>query len=440
MTAGIVLPPKMLATMVEDARRRTLELIQDLSDEQLTVTMKEVVNPFCWELGHVAFFYDVFLLRELGTSAFHLEGAQDLYDSFAVEHDCRWGLPLPNRAQTLSYMSTVQDAVLSSLEHSDSDPVSTRLHLLSILHEDMHCEAFTHMRQTLMYSAPSLSECAGFDPGALPGGGALPGDADIPGGTHALGSQGGEPFVFDNEKWAHPVEIAPFRISRAPITNAKFAEFVEARGYLDRRHWSTQGWIWRTQAGALQPHCWCKSRDGWQRRSFDQMVPLVEHQPVMHVNWYEAEAYCNWAGRRLPTEAEWDLAASGTPGAQGGLSGDRRHYPWGQAEPGPDRANLDGRHSGCVEVGAFPEGDSAFGCRQMIGNVWEWTSDAFYPFPGYVVDPPYREYSAPWFGDRKVLKGGCWATTSRLINNRYRNFYQPARNDIFAGFRTCALA
>jgi iron(II)-dependent oxidoreductase len=159
---------------------------------------------------------------------------------------------------------------------------------------------------------------------------------------------------------------------------------------------------------------------------------------MIHVNWYEANAYCAWAGRRLPTEAEWELAASGEPTPDGrGFTERKRRYPWGDEAPTPERANLDSQAMGCVEVGAHPAGDSAFGCRQMIGNVWEWTADTFEAYPGFELDP-YAEYSAPSFGQQKVLRGGCWATRSRLIRNTFRNFYTPDRNNIFAGFRTCA--
>jgi iron(II)-dependent oxidoreductase len=168
-------------------------------------------------------------------------------------------------------------------------------------------------------------------------------------------------------------------------------------------------------------------------------LPLEPHRPVIHINFYEAEAYCRWAGRRLPTEAEWELAASGERSASGGGFTERkRRYPWGDEPPTPDRVNLDWRHMGCVDVGAFPKGDSAFGCRQMLGNAWEWTSSVFAPFPGFVADP-YKDYSEPWFHSRRVLRGGAWPTRSRLIRNLYRNYFTPERKDVWAGFRTCAL-
>jgi gamma-glutamyl hercynylcysteine S-oxide synthase len=176
------------------------------------------------------------------------------------------------------------------------------------------------------------------------------------------------------------------------------------------------------------------------RRALAAWVPLEDHLPVLHVNWHEASAYCRWAGRRLPTEAEWEMAACAEAKPDGGGIAERtRLYPWGDEPPTPERANLDWRNMGGIAVHALPAGESAFGCRQMIGNVWEWTSSTFGPFPGFVPGP-YKEYSTPWFGDHKVLRGGCWVTRSRLARNHYRNFYKPDRHDVWAGFRTCALS
>ncbi len=434
------LPSEHLFQLVNDARERTLELVRDLADEQLTVVKMEIVNPFRWELGQVAFFYDVFLLRVLGSDGFLLEGAENLYDSFKVDHDDRWDLPLPTRKETSDYMRRVFDQVIDRLGSHEPNGDETYLYLLSVLHEDMHGEAFTYMRQTLEYTEPQLSIAQEKSTHTDIGSGPWPGDVEIPGGLFQLGATPDLPFVYDNEKWAHPVEVSPFRMARAPVTNSEFAEFVEDRGYLHRELWSHQGWVWRSKTGAEHPVYWERGVNGWLRRHFNKLVPLEEHAPVIHVTWFEAEAYCRWAGRRLPTEAEWELAACAEPIPDGrGITDHKRRYPWGDEPPSPDRANLDSCLLGCVDVGAFSSGDSAFGCRQMIGNIWEWTDSAFYPFPGYIVDFPYKEYSAPWFGYRKVLKGGTWATRSRLACNTYRNFFQPYRRDIFAGFRTCAI-
>jgi iron(II)-dependent oxidoreductase len=248
-----------------------------------------------------------------------------------------------------------------------------------------------------------------------------------------LGADRDAPFVFDNEKWAHPVEVKRFRIARAPVTNGEFVRFVEDGGYTRRDLWSEAGWAWREGAEATAPLYWRRGPGGWERRHGDRFGPLGEHLPVIYVCWYEAEAYCRWAVRRLPTEPEWGIAAAGEPG-----SSRKRRYPWGDEPPTPERANLDQRHDGPVAVNACAAGDSAFGCRQMLGNVWEWTADDFLPYPGFSPDP-YKEYSAPWFGTHKVLRGGAFATRSRLITNVYRNFYTPDRRDVLAGFRTCSL-
>ena len=419
------LPAATLIDQARDARARTIALLDDLDDEQLEVPHISNVNPPRWELGHIAFFFEVFFLRELGRDPQLLRGADELFDSFHVAHDTRWSLPLPSREKTIAYMNDVFEAFAERLGSGEANPRETYLALLCTLHEDMHGEALTYTRQTLEYPAPRLRATA-----AAPGEeGDLPGDVEIPGGRHQLGASKDASFLFDNEKWGHPVEVQAFRIARAPVTNEAFAAFVDDGGYTEREFWSPEGWVIRSSTGAAHPNYWVRDERGWLRRNFDRYVHLEPHAPVCHVSWYEAEAYCRWARRRLPTEAEWDMAASAA--VSGG-------YPWGDTEPSAELANLDSRHLGTVDVAAYPASDSAYGCRQMIGNVWEWTASAFYPFPGYLVDHPYREYSAPWFGYHKVLKGGAWATRSRLINNSYRNFFLPDRADVVAGFRTCA--
>ncbi len=453
MNPHFALPAHELSRRVQDAAARTRALVDDLSDEQWLGPRLDIVNPPLWEVGHVANFYETFVLRELDPQRPPLiENGNERYNSFVIDHDDRWEAPLPDRAGTLAYRERVQRDLLQRLQQQTPGPRETYLVLLATYHEDMHDEAFTYTRHTLEYRPPPLAaegagngavgspagSTAGSAAGPDAGVGPLPGDVEIPGGTYWLGAPQDEPFVFDNEMWAHPVPMAPFRIARAPVTNEDFARFVASAGYTRRAFWSYEGWRWRTRSGAEHPAYW-RRRSGWERRHYDRWLPLEPHAPVIHVNWYEAEAWCNWAGRRLPNEAEWELAASAEPGAGGGtFAPAKRRYPWGAAPPDPTRANLDGQRLGCLDVAALPAGDSAFGCRQMLGNVWEWTASAFYPFPGFLVGHPYREYSAPWFGYNKVLRGGCWATRSRLARNTYRNFFLPHRRDVFAGFRTCA--
>ncbi len=421
-----------LTEMVLDARRRTLEVTRDLVGDRLLGPRLAIVNPPLWELGHVGWFHERWVLRHAASLPPMRDGGDALYDSARVPHDTRWDLPLPSRDETLAYLATVQGRVLDQIARRGDDPATAYFVRLAVFHEDMHAEAFAYTRQTLGYG-PDQGLPARDDAG----GGPLEGDARVPGGRFVLGASRGEGFVFDNEKWGHEVEVRPFSIARAPVTQSQFASFVDDGGYEREALWSDAGWRWRCAAGARNPAYW-RREGSWLRRRFDGWLPLEPHRPVLHVNAHEAEAYCAWARRRLPTELEWEAAAAGEPDGHGGLGPRKRGFPWGDEAPDASRANLDARAGDCVDVGALPGGDSAFGCRQMIGNVWEWTASAFEPYPGFEVDP-YREYSAPWFGTHRVLRGGCWATRARLLRNTWRNFYTPDRRDVWAGFRTCSL-
>ena len=427
-----------IAAWAQDARQRTLELVADLTDEQFRVPRLEIINPFQWEIGHVAWFQEKWVLRHAAGQPPLLAEADALYDSAAVHHDTRWDLLLPGRGETEAYLKAVLGRVVDRLRDGRTDESEAYFHLLCIFHEDMHDEAFTYTRQTLSYTAPKISH--GESPAPREGGeGPLPGDVEVPGGTFRLGAPRGSGFVFDNEQWEHPVQIRPFAVARAAVTQGEFARFVDDGGYRHREFWSDEGWTWREGADAEMPVCLRRGADGrWLRRHFDQWRPLEPHRPVIHVNWHEANAYCRWAGRRLPTEPEWETAAAGEPAGDGSLGPRKRRFPWGDEPPSSDRANLDSLAMDTLDVGALPAGDSAFGCRQMIGNVWEWTSSAFLPYPGFEPGP-YQEYSEPWFGPQKVLRGGAWTTRSRLIRNTWRNYYLPHRRDVLAGFRTCRL-
>lgn len=423
-----------LAAWVRDARGRTFDLVADLSDEQLMGPRLSIVNPLLWEIGHVAWFQEKWALRHAANRPPVRPGVDSLYDSAAIAHDTRWDLLLPSRKDTLAYLTAVRDAVLDRIEADDLSDDERYFIQLGIFHEDMHNEAFTYTRQTHGYPAPQ--SCRARASSAEMEAGPLTGDAEIAGGRFLLGAMPGGSFVFDNEKWAHPVEVRPFAIARAPVTQGEFQDFVEADGYRQPEFWSEPGWNWLQGAGAEHPVYWHREGGGrWLRRDFDRWLGLEPHRPVLHVNWWEAEAFCNWAGRRLPTEAEWELAASSESKGDA-LANGKRRFPWGDSPPSAQQANLGGGAGGAAEVAAFAAGDSAFGCRQMIGNVWEWVADDFKPYPGFVVDP-YREYSQPWFGSHKVIRGGAWTTQSRLLRNTWRNFYTPDRRDVWAGFRTC---
>ena len=427
-----------LIEALQEARKRTLELFHDLSDEQMMGPRLRIVNPMRWEVGHVSWFQEFWVLRHLGGLSSFMKDSDALYDSAKVGHDTRWDLPLPSRKETLRYMQQVLDRVCDLSDNRKREPVNgydeDYFRYLVLYHEQMHAEALTYTRQTLSYPSPRLDVVGGI-PNTT--GERVSGDAWIPGGEFVLGSPAR--FVFDNEREPHPVEVKPFSISKTAVSNGEFAAFVEDGGYNRRELWSEEGWNWKESAGAEHPVYWRREPSGrWLRRNFDQWVDLQERVAIIHVNWYEADAYCRWARRRLPSEAEWEMAAACEPGSGGGISNHKRMYPWGDTPPTPEHANLDWRAGGCIEVDALPAGDSAFGCRQMIGNSWEWTSTTFGGYPGFVAGP-YKEYSEPWFGDHKVLRGGCWATRSTMIRNAYRNYYTPDRRDVWCGFRTCAL-
>jgi len=410
---------KSLADWVVEARARTLDMVRDLSDSDLRVPLLRTINPFLWEIGHIAYFQEYWVLRHRARQASALRDADMWYDSAKVAHDSRWELPLPSRSATIDYLERTRDCVLNCIARARFDSTDEYFILLSVFHEDMHDEAFTITRQTLGYPAPSFSagptlkheNCSG---------GPFPGNVAVPGGTYMIGSTEHNGFIFDNEKWAHAVEVPAFQIARAPITQAEYAVFVEENGYNRIELWSAEGWKWREREKTQHPLYWRRDHErGWIRRHFDHWISLEPHRPVANVCWYEAEAFCRWSGKRLPTEYEWEVAASGI-----------EHY---------SSCNLDWTAMGCCDVNSHPHGDSLSGCRQMIGNVWEWTSSDFFPYSGFSEDP-YKEYSSPWFGTHKVLRGGAWSTRSRLIRVAYRNFYTPERRDIWAGFRTCELA
>ncbi|MCC7079950.1 MAG: ergothioneine biosynthesis protein EgtB [Burkholderiales bacterium] len=415
-----------LAGALQDARDYTLAIYAHLDEAALRFPYVRTVNPPLWELAHVAWFQEHWCLRWRDGAPRRdsmLADADRMLNSALIAHAERWTLPRLTWPVVRGYLTDVLDATLERLagdSHAD-----LYFPLLALFHEDMHAEAFLMALQTLAMHAPRARE----DAGSLPRGSTVAcAEAVFEGGVFEMGSRSRDDFVFDNERCAHTIALAPFALAATTVTQAQYRAFVDAGGYAERRWWSDAGWAWRVGAGALQPRHWQRDGSGWLVRRFDRLEPPQADAAMMHVNAFEAEAYAAYAGARLPTEAEWEFAARAALGA----AGDR--YPWGVAPPGAGTVNMDNRFGRPLASAALAASDSRSGLRQMLGNVWEWTSSPFLPYPGFEPGP-YREYSQPWFGDHRVLRGGSFATRSRLVHNRWRNFYTPERNDIFAGIR-----
>jgi iron(II)-dependent oxidoreductase len=288
----------------------------------------------------------------------------------------------------------------------------------------MHGEALLMTLQTLALPAPALGAA---EPPRGRAGRAR--DVAFAGGEFSMGTPRGIPaFAFDNEKWAHPVRVEPFAMSALPVLQGEFAAFVDDDGYGRRELWSDAGWSWREGERASAPLHWKRDGGAWKARRFDRWLDLDPSAPMVHATLHEAQAWCRWAKRRLPTEAEWEFAARN--------SGAADRFPWGDA-PIADAPAMDYRHAGPSSVLDDPA-PARSGLALMLGGVWEWTATPFVPYPGFGADP-YREYSEPWFHTHQVLRGGSFATRTRLAHNRFRNFYLPDRRDVFAGLRTCAV-
>ncbi len=409
-----------LKQALRQARARTWELVDDLTEAQWRPALQDGVNPIAWELAHLAWFAEFWILRgphgrskdgfATASRAPQVAGPDAHFDSARLSHAQRWTTPMPSRSELKSRLQDQLDACLDAipqtLASSVGDDEALYFHRLALFHEDMHAEALCWTRAALGYPAPrgaawpgsQAGGSTGIQPGR-PADGAPSRQIAHAGGAFELGigprASGFAPgFAFDNEGPGRPVKLAPFSIDSTPVSAAEFACFVDAGGYSHADWWPGEAGRWRAASGANHPAHWRRSSSGnWQMRWFDGFVPLQSQAPVIHVNAFEAEAYCLWAGRRLPSAAEWECAALTADTMGSGFS-------WGR-------------------------------------SVWEWTSDWFNAYPGFTAGP-YREYSQPWFGDHRELRGGAFATHARMHNPRYRNFFLPSRSDIFAGFRTAS--
>jgi gamma-glutamyl hercynylcysteine S-oxide synthase len=419
------------------ARARTLELIEPLGDEQLTRQHSPLMSPIVWDLGHIANYEEQWSIRALDPTAPVTDEIDWIYDPLRNPRAKRKDLPLPSRPETLGYMHEVRRRVHRQLARASFDPSDPLLadgyvYEMIAQHEAQHTET---VLQTI-----NLIADVEYEPGIRrePRAAVVGIDAEyaiIPAGPFVMGTDD-RSVAYDNERPAHGVELPRYRIDLAPVTNAQYLAFMRDGGYRRRELWTDAGWLWLSEARVTHPLQWLALPDGgWAVRRFGRVIPLVMDRPVIHVSWYEASAYARWAGKRLPTEAEWEKAAAWDLETRVA-----RRYPWGDAPPTSEHANLDQRTFAPAAVGAYPRGRSFFGCHQMIGDVWEWTASDFAPYPGFVAFP-YPEYSEVHFGKGyKVLRGGAWATQPIAIRNTFRNWDLPQRRQIFAGFRCAADA
>ena len=443
--------PQAIREAIEAAFARQFALIEDLDPARLLPPYHPGINPPVWEGGHAAFFYETFLLRPwLGRRPL-MPGLDPVWDSFDIDHADRWqpGV-VPEVGATLAYMSAVREAVLEALATRPLTPQDRYLYRYAVAHQHMHIESMIWARQTLGHAPPPfLADIPA--PAAEP----LTGDPDaqVPAGRYRIGMTGTGPadaradedFAFDCEKPGFVVDLPAFRIARTLVSNGAFLEFVQAGGYAQPDCWSWGGRKWlhalapkdRDMTRSLHgqpPTCpiyWRQVDGVWQERRFDRWHPLDLAAPVLHVNYWEAEAFCAWAGRRLPTEFEWEAAALGRQ-----ADGPRQRFPWGDSL-NPARVDMDAARLARPPVSALAAGASPFGCRQMIGTAWEWTASQFLPYAGFSHDM-YPYMSTLQFGYHKTAKGGGWATAAQIIRATYRQAYLPQRRDVFVGFRTCA--
>ena len=444
-----------LIQALTDTHRTIRRLVTSLSDEELSVPYHPGVNPPLWELGHTAHFFEVFILRALDNTTSWNPDMDDIWDSFNIGHQDRWtpGL-IPDRTNTLKYVDAIHEVILARIVEKPLTPKELYLYRYAIYHQHMHIESLLWCRQTLGYNEASDEDAAPTDalfavPATSADAPMSARDVVVKSGLYRIGmphndAYAAERFAFDAEKPGFEIELEAFAISSTLVSNQEYMAFVEDGGYKRTELWSWGGKRWlateqltevssRTEAALpTQPIYWRKQHGEWLERYFSRWLQLEPDHPVKHITYWEAEAYCKWAGRRLPTEYEWEAAALGNT-----VGTAFKRYPWGDSMDAA-RVDMDGGRFARIPVTAYPEGASPSGCRQMLGTVWEWTSSQFLPYDGFSVDM-YPYMSTLQFGYHKTTKGGSCATSSRLIRGTYRQAYLPERNDVFVGFRTCPL-
>ncbi|HEX8143508.1 MAG TPA: ergothioneine biosynthesis protein EgtB [Pyrinomonadaceae bacterium] len=416
------------------ARERTRELFELAREEDLRESPGFGFRPVIWHLAHIGVFESYWLLQKLAGQSSPDERYERIFDPIKTPRE--ESKNLPTRREMESYLARVREEVFRLLDRTtfdESDPLLRDAYVFQLVleHEYQHQETLAYLLQLLApakKSRPLVNGARNAQQATQP---LEPAMVTIPAGAFEMGSVWNT-FAYDNELPAHSVYLASFKLDRLLTTNAEYARFVAEGGYSRREWWSDEGWERRELENWAMPLYWSKQgRDFSERTMFDEGVMGPGH-PVSGISWYEAEAYARFRGKRLPTEAEWEKAASWDEGASR-----KRRFSWGDSEPTPALCNFDNHYWGTTPVGSFPEGESPYGCLDMTGNVWEWTADPFDAYPGFKPFP-YPEYSEVWFdGDHRVLKGGSWATRSTVLRSSFRNFFRRHFRIAFAGLR-CA--
>ncbi|MFD7998979.1 ergothioneine biosynthesis protein EgtB [Streptomyces mirabilis] len=411
------------------ARDRTALLTSCVEEPELTAQHSPLMSPLVWDLAHIGNQEELWLLRAVaGRDAMRPE-IDGLYDAFEHPRAERPSLPLLPPAEARQYAAEVRGRALDVLESTAfrGTPLTEAGFAFGMIaqHEQQHDETMLITHQLRKGPAALTAPNPAPEP-PFTG----PAEVLVPGGPFTMGTST-EPWALDNERPAHRREVPPYFIDTTPVTNAAYQAFIEDGGYDTERWWSPEGWSHIRSHGIEAPLFWRREGGQWLRRHFGVTEVVPPDEPVLHVNWYEADAYARWAGRRLPTEAEWEKAARHDPAA-----GRSTRYPWGDADPTPEHANLGQRHLRPAPAGSYPAGASPLGVRQLIGDVWEWTSSDLHPYPGFAAFP-YKEYSEVFFGpEYKVLRGGSFAVDQVACRGTFRNWDYPIRRQIFSGFRT----
>jgi len=431
-TASEALPSRQsISDLLTEARERTLLLISGLSDDDLHRQHDPLMSPIIWDVGHIAHFEELWLTRNL-SGAIEFSEMPGLYNPFEHPRAERAALPLPTLGEMLVRLREIRSRVLDRLDdlHWDEDNPLLRqgfVYHMVLQHEYQHNETILQtlqLKQGEPYAAPRSVSFASAQ--------SLPAEmVHFSGGEVTIGTDDTR-VAYDNERPRHAVHVDPFLIDRTAVTNGRYLEFISDGGYTRPGLWSESGRQWLSDNRAVAPKYWRREGTTWTERVMDLARPVDPAHPVCHVCYYEAEAFARWDGKRLPTESEWEAAASWNAAAH-----TARVFPWGEEiDPGRD-ANVDQLAFDTAPVGSFHRNFSPQGCYGMIGDVWEWTSTGFGGYPGF-RSFPYREYSEEFFGSAyKVLRGGSWATRAGAIRNTFRNWDYPVRRQIFSGFR-CA--